>query len=678
MITEITEGTEIKGRYMLRKRIGDGGMGEVWRAADCEYPARGDVAIKFLHAELCSRETSRERFKREAQAAFTAGSIVGHPGIVKVYDCDEFKERPYIVMEYVNGISLKDYVKAYKPSAEHILYLITLVCDALEQAHRQKIIHRDLKPDNIFVCKQPDGKEGVKILDFGLARFKDDIDMSPLTRPGTTLGTCSYMSPEQAMGRQADERSDLYSLGIILYQLFCGCVPFSAETPASVLYMQVHNEPKPPCQVNPKLPSEIGTLISWIINKNPLHRPQSAAYLKNTINKLIMWLRSGASETGTSDSAARSVKERREPSNSAEKNPRGARTAPNPLPRIQISPSERKAVSPAEEVSSLTETVITTEVFPLPDNTKRSASGPLSANNREWHTQEDKVGIIDFITDPSEESFFGSNEALLNSSVYFEPDFSSGTTPLQWIALSSGGLVYSEASLHQNPWLTVLVIRLPILEDMYKNSAFLEKLNSSHMEGMYMNERADESAGHEPAQAPIDIERLIKDNYSAIYGAAEANGGLILELDLDMAKYRGMEIKQLYAKIVYLDRYAGLRAVQTVNKARHTLQELSEKIGVNEYPSVSAGIYTDTDDRASNLAFGSLNTETLKEQIAGAKRLADLSVTKYRGNKTLICANSADENLCSHYSLKSAGTVGISNRNGNLNIYTVLDKNSYI
>lgn len=666
----ISEGTKLKDRYILCCSIGEGGMGEVWRAADCKYPGSKDVAIKFLHESLCGRETSRKRFMREARAAFTAGhdsqSVseeeftlpdLSHPGIVDVYDFGEFEGRPFIVMEYVNGISLKKYVKKLKPSAERILYLITQVCDALEHAHRQKIIHRDLKPDNIFVCP-PSGngkeKQEIKILDFGLARFKDDTDMSPLTRPGTTLGTCSYMSPEQARGQLADERSDLYSLGIILYELFCGSVPFSAEAPASVLYMQVHDEPTPPCQANPKLPKEIGALISWLLNKNPKYRPQTALHLKARINQLIYMLRTGAvGHPSSADSQAHNS------GNSELRQSKREQTAALPKNHTDRAANPRNAFA---ESAAPPATLATTEIFPMPDNLKRNtAEGSDASDTREWHTKENKLGIIDYISAQNEASASNPENDFPESSVYSEPDFGSDTIPQPWFRLENGGLIYSKDNLRQSLWVTVLVMRMPVLDSLYGKSSHIAEF--SQLDSRNVGD---------------ELDRLIENNYNAIRSAAEVNGGLVMELGLDIAKDRGREIKQLYAKIALLDRYAGLRAVQTVKKTRQSLQELGEKYGCAEYPSVSAGIYTDTDPQARGLASGSLNTETLKEQIAGAKRLADLSVTKYRGNKTLLCAHSADADLRSYYAVKPAGTIGISNRNGNLNLYTIIDQSRSI
>ena len=278
------DGQVIENRYMLLERLGSGGMGEVYRALD--RVTGQDVAVKLLLPALCERESSRKRFAREAQAA----QKLNHPGIVKVYEYGTFHGRPFIVMELLTGKSLRYYVRAYRPSPEKILLLTAELCDALYHAHSRGIIHRDLKPDNIFV----NHLGHIKVLDFGLAKISFAADLTALTKSGTALGTCTYMSPEQAQGKEADLRSDLYAVGVILYEIFCGITPFSAEDAAAILRMQVYDKAQRPTSVEPNLPIEIEQIIMWLMNKNPKYRPNSALVLKEKLIQVVRMLRIGS------------------------------------------------------------------------------------------------------------------------------------------------------------------------------------------------------------------------------------------------------------------------------------------------------------------------------------------------------------------------------------------------
>jgi len=273
----------LAGRYRLDERIGEGGMGSVYRALDLRTGR--DVAIKLLRRKLCEREHSRRRFAREARAA----ALLDHPGIVRTLDYGD-EDRPFLVMELLEGVSLRRHVRRTKASPADLLELMIQLCEALSHAHSRGIIHRDLKPDNVYVS--PQGQ--VKVLDFGLARMLRIPELSALTRSGTALGTCSYMAPEQAAGREADERSDLYAVGVMLYEFLCGMVPFSADEPASVLYMQVHQQPDPPRDLNPDLPEELEDLILCLMEKDPTHRPASARILGMEMRRILARLRGPA------------------------------------------------------------------------------------------------------------------------------------------------------------------------------------------------------------------------------------------------------------------------------------------------------------------------------------------------------------------------------------------------
>ncbi len=269
-------------------------MGTVYKALDLE--SGNDVAVKVLKHDLCAIDKSRKRFAREARIARS----LHHPGIVRVFEYSE-DPCPFLVMELLTGVSLRTYIRKHHCSTIEILKLAIQICEALAYAHQAGVIHRDLKPDNINVNQQGQ----IKILDFGLARLHSVKEHTALTKPGTALGTCSYMSPEQARGKEADERSDLYSLGIILYEFLVGMTPFSADEPATILHMQVHDAPERPRDINPDLPVEVEQLILWILNKDPIDRPQTALKLRDKIVLIVQLLERQERASGLPENARR-------------------------------------------------------------------------------------------------------------------------------------------------------------------------------------------------------------------------------------------------------------------------------------------------------------------------------------------------------------------------------------
>lgn len=271
------------GRFQLEGKLGEGGMGSVYRALDLQ--SRRSVAIKILRKDLSESRHARRRFAREARAA----GMLDHSNIVRIlkfYD----EARPYMVMELVDGISMRRFVRREKPSVDRLLLVMMQLCDALAHAHDRGIVHRDIKPDNIVIVSGADEVDIVKVLDFGLARVRLP-EISHLTRSGSALGTCSYMAPEQASGRPADERSDLYSLGVILYEAVCGRTPFTADDPASILYMHVHEEPRNPRSHNPDIHPELERLILRLMSKQADQRPSNARLLKEQFQTLRKILR---------------------------------------------------------------------------------------------------------------------------------------------------------------------------------------------------------------------------------------------------------------------------------------------------------------------------------------------------------------------------------------------------
>jgi serine/threonine-protein kinase len=260
-------------RYQLGDTLGYGGMSEVHRGMDTRLGR--DVAIKVLRADLARDPQFQLRFRREAQNA----AALNHPAIVAVYDTgetqSEFGPLPYIVMEYVDGQTLREIVKTTGPlSQQRVIEVMADVCAALDFSHRHQIIHRDVKPANIMITRQG----AVKVMDFGIARALGEGQN--VTQTAAVIGTAQYLSPEQARGEQVDARSDVYAAGCVLFELLTGEPPFTGDTPVAVAYQHVREDPRRPSDVNPQITPALDAVILKALSKNPVNRYQSAAEMR--------------------------------------------------------------------------------------------------------------------------------------------------------------------------------------------------------------------------------------------------------------------------------------------------------------------------------------------------------------------------------------------------------------
>lgn len=271
-IDEFVHGAELAGKYKVIDVVGKGGMGIVYKAEDTKL--KRSVALKFLPPELIQDKESKERFVLEAQAA----AALSHPNICTIYEIAEEEGKPFIAMEYVEGQSLR--AKIGKDPLELIeaLSISLQVAEGLDEAHKKGIIHRDIKSANIMVTD----KGQAKIMDFGLAKVKGG---TLLTREGTTLGTVAYMSPEQARGEEVDHRTDIWSLGVVLYEMLSGHLPFQGDREASILYSVVHEEPKPLKEAKRDLPQELLQIVNRALRKKTESRYQSAAEMLKDLKK---------------------------------------------------------------------------------------------------------------------------------------------------------------------------------------------------------------------------------------------------------------------------------------------------------------------------------------------------------------------------------------------------------
>lgn len=292
-------GRTLDGRYLLEERVGRGGMGSVYRARHVLMDRA--VAIKMLRPDLSADPTASRRFTREAKSTFR----FDHPNCVRVTDFGGTEDGLlYLVMEYLDGRTIGDEIHIDGPmSPSRVARVCRQVCDALACAHDMGFVHRDLKPDNVMLIKRGSDPDWVKVLDFGLAKICASPDgagmsafsISPLTQEGTIFGTPEYMSPEQATDKDLDPRTDLYSLGVVAYEMVTGQLPFQAPTFMGILSKHVREVPVPPAQRRPDLgiPPELDAAIVQCLAKSPADRPASAT----TLSAMFAHMESGMSRT---------------------------------------------------------------------------------------------------------------------------------------------------------------------------------------------------------------------------------------------------------------------------------------------------------------------------------------------------------------------------------------------
>src|SRR6266446_8004824 len=299
----IAAGTKL-GRYEIRSKIGAGGMGEVYLAQDTELDR--PVALKFLSAEVAADQKRLNRFFQEAKAA----SALNHPNILTVYEIGRADDTNFFATEFVDGVTLRQRMsKAMKLS--EVLDFATQIASALVAAHAAGIVHRDIKPENVMVRRD----RIVKVLDFGLAKLSEppavagglNLGSEAATRalvntdPGSVMGTVAYMSPEQAAGREVDARSDIWSLGVVLYEMITAHVPFEGSTPSHVIVAITDREPLPINHFAPDAPEALEWIIAEALTKDREERCQTAREMLGKLRRLKQRIESGKTPTSISD-----------------------------------------------------------------------------------------------------------------------------------------------------------------------------------------------------------------------------------------------------------------------------------------------------------------------------------------------------------------------------------------
>ena len=270
---DLIQGKTFAGRYQIIEELGRGGMGLVYKARDTKL--KRTVALKFLPPDLTHISEVKERFMREAQAA----AALDHPHICTVYEFDEAEEKTFISMAYIEGQTLKKKIESGPLELDEALRIATQVAEGLQEAHKKGVVHRDIKGANIMVAEQGQAK----IMDFGLARVRGGV---LVTKEGMTMGTIAYMSPEQARGEEVDQRTDIWSFGVVLYEMFSGQLPFKGEHDQAVVYSILNEHPKPITDLRSDIPMALEQLVGKALEKNPDERYQHMEALLDDLKSI--------------------------------------------------------------------------------------------------------------------------------------------------------------------------------------------------------------------------------------------------------------------------------------------------------------------------------------------------------------------------------------------------------